>query len=152
MVEVRKFPGMRVAYVQLVGPYGEVMGPAFGRLFGWAGANGVAPLGPPLGIYYDDPSQVPPEKLRSEACIPVGPQVRGSGEVQVKDLPAGEVAVLTYKGPYSGVGPAYNELYGWIGQHGYRPIEPCFEVYLNDPDQVPPEELLTEVSVWVEKA
>lgn len=40
---------------------------------------------------------------------------------------------------------------GWIAGHGHPPAGPPRERYLNDPDEVPPDELLTEVQWPVER-
>jgi effector-binding domain-containing protein len=41
--------------------------------------------------------------------------------------------------------PTYEKLFAWIEESGKRLVGPTREVYLNDPREVPPEELLTEV-------
>ena len=56
-------------------------------------------------------------------------------------------AVLRHKGPYANMGAAYRWLYGtWLPASG-RSIrdEVMFEAYLNNPREVPPNELLTEI-------
>lgn len=41
--------------------------------------------------------------------------------------------------------PAYHTVMGWISEHGHEIAGPPRETYLNDPQTVPPEELLTRV-------
>lgn len=56
-----------IAYERFVGPYPQT-GPIFNRIYEKLKANGIeSPRG--LGIYYDDPSQVTPDKLRSDCGI-----------------------------------------------------------------------------------
>jgi DNA gyrase inhibitor GyrI len=146
MSEIKQFPKMRVAYVTEVGPYGEAVQRGFGRLFAWVGANNVQPLGPSLGIYYDDPAQVAPEQLRCDLAVPVAPEVTGSGEVAVKEIGGFEVAALVYQGEQN-IMPAYDEVYNWLRAQGYREAGVPMETYLSYPG----EELCAEVAVPVKK-
>ncbi|MBE1285601.1 MAG: helix-turn-helix domain-containing protein [Rhodobacteraceae bacterium] len=105
-----------------------------------------AQMGPMLAIYYDNPEEVAEAHLRSFA----GGVFHGDDVPQGMEehtLPGGKTAVLTYKGPYSGIAAAYHTLYGnWLPQSGEEPAEqPCFEIYLNNPREVAPEDLLTEI-------
>jgi len=56
---------------------------------------------------------------------------------------------MHYKGPYSGLAAAYRHLYGvWLPESGEEPSNaPPFEVYLNNPRDTAPEDLLTDVCV-----
>jgi hypothetical protein len=64
--EVKMGPYM-IAYESFVGPYAKT-GPVFARVNDALKAEGiVATRG--LGIYYDNPSQVPAEKLRSDCGV-----------------------------------------------------------------------------------
>ena len=44
------------------------------------------------------------------------------------------------------VSPAYEALSAWIEENGYEPTGVAYEFYLNDPGEVPPEELMTQIS------
>jgi effector-binding domain-containing protein len=59
-----------VAAVLYVGPY-EGLGRAVDKIWGWLDARGYAIDGPVLERYLDqDPSAVPPDKLRTEIWVP----------------------------------------------------------------------------------
>lgn len=79
--------------------------------------------------------------------------IMGNGEVMsIHTAPAMTTAAsVIHRGSYDGIGAAWNALVKWISESGYYISGPCCEVYLNDPDQVPPEEYLTELQVPVEK-
>ncbi len=124
-VAVKEVPVMRVLFLRHVGPYAEV-GATWGRLMAWAGMRVL--LGPGMrliGIVHDDPDVTPPDKVR------------------------GSYAVLLHKGPYQGLGRAYQRLYGgWLPQSGYSLRDaPAFEQYLNSPRDTRPEDLLTLIHV-----
>ena len=59
-----------VAFITVKGPFDQIEG-TFGRLFGWVIEKGYAPVGPPLGLYFNSPEQVPPEELLWELQCPL---------------------------------------------------------------------------------
>jgi len=146
MPEIKHFPKLRVAYVAEVGPMGEAVKRGFERLFAWVGANHVQPQGASIGIFYDDPAKVPVEKLRSELCVPVAPEVQGSGDIKVKEIGDVQVATIIYQGDQN-IMPAYNEVYDWLHALGYRDSGAPMETYLSRPG----EELRAQVAVPIVK-
>ncbi len=117
----------------------EFFGRAFGVLMEYAGRHGAEFAGPPFAQYYS----VEPEAVDVEAGFPLTRAIEGEGEVRGLTLPAGPAAEVLYRGPYSGTGAVYAELFGWIAQHGKEPAGPCREVYLNEPGAVPESALET---------
>lgn len=146
MPEIKHFPKMRVAYVSNVGPYGEAVKRGFDKLFAWLGANNLKPLGASIGIFYDDPGKVAPGSLRSESCVPVAPDVQGSGEVGTKEIGAVDVATIIYQGEQN-IERAYNAVYDWLRARGYRDAGAPMETYLSNLG----EELRAEIAVPIVK-
>jgi AraC family transcriptional regulator len=70
----------------------------------------------------------------------------------VTTLEGGPHAVVTHKGPYAQLSQAYDWLYAaWLPTSGREPRNaPPFEVYLNTPQQVAAENLLTEIYLPLE--
>lgn len=148
-IDIRKLAPMRVAFLRHVGPYDEV-GRTWERLCDWAGERCL--FGPDVkyfGASYDDPEITPTDKLRYDACLTVGAEVEGEGEIGVRTIWWGEYAVTLHEGPYSGLSETYAEIIGRrLPSKGHEPgPAPCLEFYLNDPDSTEPEDLLTEI--WV---
>jgi len=145
-VEIREVPVMRLACVPHVGPYQEI-GAAFKRSYSLAVETGL-PMGPGVGVYYDDPSEVPALELRSDAGmqIPAGVSVTHP-ELTLREIPANTYAVATHVGPYEQLPDAWRRFVGdWLPNSGRRIVAaPCLEVYLNDCSQVPASELITEL-------
>ncbi len=145
-------PPQRVAFLRHVGPYTEV-GPTFGRLGAWAGPRGVfGPRTQMLGVCHDDPKVTPADKLRYDCCVTVPDHVQPEGEVGVMTIEGGPHAVITHKGPYTQLAQAYDWLYAvWLPTSGREPRHaPPFEVYLNNPQNTAPEDLLTEIYLPLE--
>ena len=102
-----------------------------------------------VGIYYDDPGTVAPENLRSHAGVLVDTGFSMPENLEDVVLPEGRMVVMHYKGPYAGLKAAYDYLYGqWLPQSTEELREaPSFEVYLNDPTDTKPDDLLTDIYV-----
>jgi AraC family transcriptional regulator len=148
-VEIADQPPRRIAAVAHTGPYPEIGG-AFERLSAIISARGLWPaVRGGVAVYYDDPAATAPEALRSHAGFAlVGETAVPEGMEEIR-LAAGPAAVLQFKGPYSGLQAAYDFIYGvWLPQAGREVADAApFEVYLNDPSEVPPEDLLTDIVV-----
>jgi len=65
-----------------------------------------------IGIVHDNPDVTPPEKVRYDAAIAVNRPVQPEGEFGVQELPGGRYALMQHRGPYAGLGAAYQRLYG----------------------------------------
>ncbi len=124
---------------------GPAMGEAFQALMSQAEACAATYAGPPFVFYPEECAGEFPMVL----CMPVAPgcgaPATESG-VELADVPAVHAACVLHKGPYDKVGEAYGALQTWMTANGKTPSGPPREIYLNDPGQVPPAELLTEIA------
>lgn len=152
-IEIKNLPKMRVAGFRHVGPYNEI-GAAFGRLGEWVGKTGIQPKGM-IGIYHDDPMEVAPERLRSDALAVVDDAFTTTDEgVQVYDIDANTYAAYTYRGDYSGLPAAWGRFMGeWFPSSGQQFGRGSFmEWYLDDCSVVPAEECRTVLYAPVKRA
>ena len=143
---------MRVAFMRHVGPYDEV-GQTWERFTMMLGKEGL--LGGAtqfIGICHDDPAVTPSERIRYDACVTVDEQFRPAGEIGVQTIPGGDYAVLTHFGPYAQLSESYARLLGqWLPRSGRNlGLTPCFEVYLNSPENTEPEDLITDIHAPLE--
>jgi AraC family transcriptional regulator len=142
----------RVAFIRHTGPYNEV-GPVWGKLMMWAGMHGLfGPQTQMIGVCHDDPDVTPPDKVRYDACVTVPETCQPEGEVGVQEIADGEYAVVTHHGPYEKLGETYRQFCGeWLPQSG-RELRhaPGFEIYRNNPQHTPPQELLTDIFMPLE--
>lgn len=147
--EIRVEPARRIGAMPHRGPYNEISR-AYDKLGAILGARGLwRQAGAMVAVYYDDPSATSPADLRAHAGVAFGPDVALEAPLTEVTLPAGPHAVMTYRGPYSGLGAAYDVLFGqWLPASGREPADsPVFEIYLNSPMDTAPEDLLTEICV-----
>jgi len=134
-------------------PFGDVVDATMPKLFQWLGEHGVEPVGPPFFKYnvIDMARGLEIEFAAPTAAVQAG----GDGAV-AGELPAGRYATLTHHGPYDQLMAATAALLDWIEQQGLAvDAAPSpegdrfvarFEVYTNDPREVPdPKDWETEL-------
>ena len=86
--------------------------------------------------------------LSRQVGTPLRPELPLSGSLAWSPLAPGRYAVFTHLGPYDTLRATWMAIYGeWLPRSGERlRVEvPPFELSLRTPDQVPPQELLTEI-------
>jgi len=148
-VEIRNTEDRRIVGMAHTGAYMEI-GKAFEKVSAIATSRGLWPdVKSMMGLYYDDPNAVAEADLRSFAALEVSPDMALPDGLEEMSVTKGDVAVLVFKGSYSGLKTAYNYLYGeWLPNSGREMRdEPSYEVYLNSPIDTAPEELLTQICV-----
>jgi effector-binding domain-containing protein len=85
------------------------------EIFGWLGARGITPAGPPFFRYHVIDME---RQLLVEAGVPVASAVEDDGEIRGGTLPAGRFAVLTHTGaPDTLVAPT-SALLDWAEARG----------------------------------
>ncbi|WP_026623067.1 GyrI-like domain-containing protein [Ensifer sp. WSM1721] len=146
-VTLRQIDPLALVGVAHSGSY-MAIGQAFETLYGTLFARSLfRPDMEMIGIYLDDPELVATEKLRSFACVTATDDVPVEAPLTPRKIDGGQYAVLRHKGPYADMPKAYQWLYAtWLPQSG-RAIRDSvmFEKYLNNPRDVAPTELLTEI-------
>lgn len=144
-VEIARFEGVRLAALEHRGDYQEI-GNTFARLQIGFAANGIS-FSRSFGIYFDDPESVPEKELRAEAGLVTDAAIPAGQGIREIKIPAMLCASVLHKGPYAELERAYRHLFrDWLPESGYEAADfSCFEEYLNDPREIPPQELLTRV-------
>lgn len=149
-VTVVQLPPTQVIKICHVGPYDQ-LGPIFGKLWGWIENTGVQ-ASRSIGIYYDNPDITPAKELRSAACaeVAIGFQLGDTGglPIEIDQIRAGDYAMTRHTGPYESLEPVWTEFTAYIENSLRRTISessPAFEVYVNDPAEVAPSALITDL-------
>lgn len=146
----KKLGKRQVAYITYKGPFDEIP-VLMGEVVGFIMAKGLQIMGPPFGVYFNSPQEVPVEELMYEVAVPFFGESEEEGRVKIKTMPEQLVLSAIHKGPYSECG----KIYGLVAQHayqnGYEIVGPPLETYLSDPNETPESELLTEIAFPVKK-
>lgn len=118
----------------------------FGAVWGWAEEAGI--LGNLQGIYglpLDDPQSVPVDQLRYAAALALG-AADPPPPFQRLDLASGRYARMRHCGSYDGLQGATQALVVWLLVSGEEPADaPIIHQFLNDPEETPEADLLTDI-------
>ena len=148
-VEIKEMPELRVGAVRHVGPYNQIP-KAFERLGAVAGPAGLLRhAGSMIAIYHDDPETTPQDQLRSEAALVVPEGIKLPEGLVEEHIAGGRYARTLHVGPYEQLGDVWARFLGeWVPASGNRIGDGVsYEIYLNNPTQVPKQELRTELYV-----
>jgi AraC family transcriptional regulator len=151
-VEIKNMKEQRVVTVRHIGPYNQIS-EAFARLGDLAGRAGLLREKPTMiALYHDDPEMTPERELRSDAGIVVPAEAQVPEGTAEQRLPAGRYACTTHEGAYEQLGDTWARFMGqWLPESGHRVAAgTSFEIYLNNPTEVPKTKLLTELYVQLE--
>jgi AraC family transcriptional regulator len=134
------------------GPLSE-MGTVIGEFMQAMQAQGLFPSiqGPMVGVYFNPPGQVKPEELTWEVGFEVGDQASPKPPLEKKTWTYASVAAAVHIGPYAKASETIQKLMAWVASQGYVAAGPVLERYMNNPMQVKPEELRTEIWIPVKK-
>jgi AraC family transcriptional regulator len=135
-VEVREQPARATAVIRTRTPLAEIgaaVREGLGRSYEALARAGAQAAGPPFVRYLE----MTPEATEAEIGWPVDRPFKGEGDVVASTLPSGPAAVVTYFGPYEGIGEAYETLQAWCARAGRERAGAPWECYFTDPVSEP---------------
>ncbi|HQF99324.1 MAG TPA: GyrI-like domain-containing protein, partial [Candidatus Aminicenantes bacterium] len=97
------------------------------------------------------PGEVPEAELKWRIGMPIGRDITPREPLRKDDFAYPKVASYLHVGPYEKVGEAYQKAGAYLERNGWKAAGPPVEFYLNNPEEVPPENLETEILIPVEK-
>ena len=119
----------------------EELGKAYGAIAQYLGQLGEQPAGAPYAAYFSWGG----EDFEVEIGFPVSKTLPDKDQIKSTEIPGGKLARCLHTGPYRKIEPAYNALTEWVKENGYEATGVAYEFYLNDPGEVPEQELLTQI-------
>jgi len=152
---IKDIPELRVLSRREKGTYRKTIGKHAGELFGFVGSpafqhSNAKITGPLMFICHDE--EYKENNADIETVLPFAGRVNiNDPAIKERTLPAVQVVSAIYKGPYDGVEVGYSRLFEYMTQHGLEIAGGSRSLYINDPEKVPEEELLTEVQIPVAK-
>jgi DNA gyrase inhibitor len=136
---VRQVEKRTIAGFHLVGPWDVTVKQGFEQLNMWVRSKQIQPLDW-ICAYYDNPDEVPAEKLRCDIVVSVPDDFvipENSEGVMKTELPGGEYAVArarVYNLEFEKAWDLFfDELMG--DEHYQIALRPCFELYLNSAEE-----------------
>jgi effector-binding domain-containing protein len=148
-VELVEVPHQMVLAKRDIGPYSNIPTMIM-QLYQYAMGHNLPLVGSPMFICHEESAEAAEQAAASgqadlELVLPLAQAVEVVEGFACYELPGGRMAKIVHQGPYDEVGPYYEQLFTWMAEQGLHPAGCSREVYLNDPQQVPPEEILTEI-------
>jgi DNA gyrase inhibitor GyrI len=137
---IKDVPEMNIIYYSFTGPYDQSFND-FGNLMAYIQQNKIPMGAHALGIFYDDPSSVSADKLRSEAGFMITKKVEVSGNYKFKTLPAGKAVSVRYKS-MNDIMMAYQAIGKYIAEKGIKTEPYSFEIYYSSDPTVIDAEIL----------
>ena len=119
----------------------EVLPRAYRTIGDYLDAVGERPGGPPYAAYFN----MDMNDLDIEAGVTIAGELPGEGPIRPGAIPSGRAAACVHVGPYDDLPKAYEALGQWIAQEGLEPAGVAYEIYVDDPMEVPPETLKTQI-------
>jgi effector-binding domain-containing protein len=141
-------PIMSIRTVTRMEDLPKLIGEKFMQIDRYLKDLGVENSGAPFVAYYN----LDMAKLDVEIGFPVEDILPGEGEMCPGELPEGPWVTTLYEGPYEGMKVAYEAMMAWMAENGWEVAGPYYEMYLNSPDEVKPEKLMTRIDLVVKKA
>ncbi len=140
VVEVEEKEAMAVRTVVSNDRIGEAMGSIFYRVMDFVAERGAVFDGPPFAFYhsYND------ERTDMTCGFPVKQAIDDDEDIRPFKIPGGRAVTAVHVGPYDKVIDTYHKVQEFIEAEGLRPSA-MWEYYLNDPEENPPEKLLTQL-------
>lgn len=153
-IEIVEMDGLNVIGTRARGAYGDTAD-LIPKVFQFAFENRLEISGPPIFLCHELSMEEVERAMRNndadlEVALPVKGEVNETEEIKHYSLPPVKVARTIHKGPYQKVGDTYNRLFAWMAENGKKVMGPYREYYLNDPSEVPENEILTEVCAQIE--
>lgn len=141
----RNFVGIRrkVNVTELPAFYSEV----FPKVMGWLQRKGIAPASQPMSMWCEMDMETGVADTHA-GCFVDGP-VEVDGEVTAGVSSGGDVLKLVHRGSYDSMGKSWMRVYGHAKELGRKPGA-GWEIYVDDPGQVAPDALRTEIYLPIE--
>ena len=139
-LEIKELQPITVAYLRYIGPFRnnkEVFDSLWGKMFAWAGANGLMQQKDLKFItaYHDNPNITAEDKLRLSICASIPEEMKVSGEFGKMKIEGGKYMVARFNIGGDEFQEAWEWVFGqWFPTSGYQPDDkPHFEVYVEEP-------------------
>lgn len=146
---IKEVPKLRVLSKREKGTYEKTIGKLIGELMNCINhpdnqRNLVKISAPIMMLCYDE--EYKENDADIEVAIPISGRITVEDPfMEVKTLPECEVVSVIYKGPYENIGVAYSKIYSYAAENNLKLIGPDRSLYLNNPNEVKEDDLMTEI-------
>jgi len=118
-----------------------VLGTCYGEILTYMHEVNLKMSGAPFVIYYN----MDMNDLEIDICIPLAVESKGRGHIQSDKMDKGQYISTLHIGPYQTLNNAYRSVTEYIQTNNIAITGIAYEFYLNDPQEVAPEDLQTRI-------
>ncbi|POT59564.1 DNA gyrase inhibitor SbmC [Citrobacter amalonaticus] len=134
--EIKQADRRTTAGFHLVGPWEQTVKQGFEQLMMWVGNKQIVPQ-EWIAVYYDNPDEVPAEKLRCDTVVSVPDDFvipENSEGVTRGEIAGGQYAVAIARVENHDFATPWHAFFNSLMEDSQyqMSMKPCFEVYLND--------------------
>jgi effector-binding domain-containing protein len=119
----------------------QLLGETYIKIIQYLEEQGETPAGAPFAGFFSLDIQ----NMDVEIGIPISNKFPGKANIKLSEIPAGNYVSCIYTGRYDKMEPAYTALTEWAENNGYELSGIAYELYIDDPGVIPPEELKTQI-------
>lgn len=123
----------------------KLIGESYDKILSYLNELHEKPVDAPYTAYYN----LDMKNLDVEMGFPVSKKLPEKDEITYREMPAGKIVTVMFKGAYSGMEKAYEGTFKWINAEDLVPLGVYYEYYYNSPKDVPENELLTKIVIPV---
>jgi effector-binding domain-containing protein len=120
-----------------------IIGECYRKIMNYLNELEVTPIDAPYTAYLN----LDMHNLYVEIGFPVSKIFPDKGKIKARKIPECRVVSMMYKGSYSDMSIAYDEMLKWMEGNGYEDTGIYYEYYYNSPIDVPENELLTRIVI-----
>lgn len=112
--------------------------------------NHVKVTGPIMFLYHGE--EYKETEADIEIVLPVSGRISAEDpKMEIKTLPAIKAISVIYRGPYPGVEAGFSQIFSYARENNLETLSPSRELYFNSPEEVPEEDLMTEIQVPIKE-
>ena len=106
-------------------------GKSFGEMMSALQSTGLAPAGPPAGLYFSWDEETKTSDMA--AAVPVDDASSFEGNFEVVKLPANKALQIEHQGSYEGIGEAHYAMEDYCKENNVKVASPVMEEYVTAP-------------------
>lgn len=149
-IQVKEKPAFSYAYMSFSGPF-TTMPEKIMAFMGEFFKQGLQPAGALISVYHNSPEMVKESELNWDVGFPVPDNTLVKPPLKLTVYQKKTVLEYLHQGSYDLLPTVYEKLADFIKAKQYEIILPTYEFYLNNPQQVKAEDLLTRIEIPIKK-
>lgn len=147
---VKEVEGFWYGYMEFKGSYSK-MQTEIQNFMNEFFKQGLIPAGVAVSAYFNSSEEVKEEDLRWAFGFVITKETTVKEPIKKMEFKKQKAVVYLHKGPYENLPKSYDMVWKFIKDKEYKIIWPVYDRYLNNPMQVEPEKLETEIVVPIKE-